>query len=163
MQRVASSGVLVEPEAAVDSNQGKCNMPKCAGPGPSLQPSAGSLILGSCTTSHPYSRLPGHTSNVLLPINKQIRSAVITFVSNGPVLGSVFFAGINSTPPILLLVKMYTCLMITHMSDENNDLGMFNVFFNEPVLCPVGVGAGYLSIRLMQRPETCTESPVGFD
>ena len=45
---------------------------------------------------------------------------------------------------------MYTCLMITHMYDENNDLDMFNVFFNEPVLCPVGVGAGYLNIRLMQ-------------
>ena len=45
---------------------------------------------------------------------------------------------------------MYTRLMIAHMYDENNYLDMFNVFFNEPVLCPVGVGAGYLSIRLMQ-------------
>ena len=41
--------------------------------------------------------------------------------------------------------------MITHMYDENDDLDMSNVFFNETVvLCPVGVGAGYLSIRLMQ-------------
>ena len=46
--------------------------------------------------------------------------------------------------------KLYTCLMITHMYDEKDDLDMFNVFFDEPVLCPVGVGAGYLSIRLMQ-------------
>ena len=38
----------------------------------------------------------------LLPINKQIRSAVINFVSNGPVLAVCVFAGINSTPPILL-------------------------------------------------------------
>ena len=29
--------------------------------------------------------------------------------------------------------KLYTCLMITHMYDEKDDLDMFNVFFNEPV------------------------------
>ena len=132
------------------SNQGKCNMPKWARPGTSLQPSAGSLILGSCTTSHPHSRLPDHASNVLLPINKQIRSAVINFVSNGPVFGCVCFCGDQQHATHPAAGKMYTRLMMTHMYDENNDLDMFNVFFNEPVLCPVGVGAGYLSIRLMQ-------------
>ena len=135
------------------SNQGKCNMPKWARPGTSLQPSAGSLILGSCTTSHPHSRLPDHASHVLLPINKQIRSAVINFVSNGPVFGCVCFCGDQQHATHPAAGKMYTRLMITHLYDDNNDLGMFNVFFNEPVLCPVGVGAGYLSylsIRLMQ-------------
>ena len=108
-------------------------MAKCARPGPSLQPSAGSLILGSCTTSHPHSRLPYHASNVLLPINKQIRSAVITFVSNGPVFGCVCFCGDQQHATHPAAEKMYTCLMIMHMYDENNDLDMFNVFFNEPV------------------------------
>ena len=104
--------------------------------------SAGFLILGSCTTSHPHSRLPDHASNVLLPINKQIGSAVIIFVSNGPVFGCVCFCGDQQHATHPAAGKMYTCLMITHMYDENNDLDMFNVFFNEPVLCPVGVGAG---------------------
>ena len=48
------------------------------------------------------------------------------------------------------------------MYDENNDLDMFNVFFNEPVLCPVGVGAGYLSIRLMQVLKPVQSPPSGL-
>ena len=107
--------------------------PKWARPGPSLQPSAGSLILGSCTTSHPHSRLPDHASNVLLPINKQIRSAVINFVSNGPVVGCVCFCGDQQHATHPSPAKLYTCLMITHIYDEKDDLDMSNVFFNEPV------------------------------
>ena len=122
-------------------------MPKWAIPGTSLQPSAGSLILGSCTTPHPHSRLPGHASNVLLPINKQIRSAVINFVSNGPVFGCVCFCGDQQHATHPDAAKLYTCLMITHMYDEKGDLDMHSVIFNVPVLCPVGVGAGYKACR----------------
>ena len=142
VQRVASSGGVVEREAAVDLNQGKCNDAQMGKNGP--------LAAALGRISHPGilhhlpSLFPAAWSykQCIITYQQTIRSAVITFVSNGPVFGCVCFLRDQQHATHPSAAKLYTCLMITHMYDENNDLDMSNVFFNEPVLYPVGVGAG---------------------